>query len=87
MPSGGRGDSPLTDMLYHGLHPFPPDMEAMLREVLRLQPNFPDGKRPYVQQIEWISRFDNWKIGKLLDEGRTALRQVLSELNSVDLRT
>lgn len=41
MPNGKPGDSPLSDMLVHGLHPFPPDMETLLREVLRLRPNFP----------------------------------------------
>jgi hypothetical protein len=81
MANGTRGDSPLSDMLIHGLHPFPADMETMLREVLRLQPKFPDGKRSYVQQVEWMQRFEDWACGNNLDEGRIALSQVLAELN------
>ena len=82
MANGKRGDSPLSDMLNHGLHPFPADIEAMLREVLAIQPKFPDGRRPYVQQIEWLNRFDAWARGDALDEGRAALKNVLAELHS-----
>jgi hypothetical protein len=57
-------------------------MEDMLRVVLAIQPKFPDGRRPYVQQIEWMSRFDAWARGDALDEGRAALKQVLEELRS-----
>jgi hypothetical protein len=84
MANGTRGDSPLGDMLIHGLHPFPADMEALLREVLAIQPRFPDGRRPYVQQVEWMRRFDAWQRGDGLDEGRAALKQVLAELRSGD---
>lgn len=80
MPNGKPGDSPLSDMLVHGLHPFPPDMETLLREVLRLRPNFPDGQFTYVEQLVWMRRFDDWARGENLEEGRTALRQVLGEL-------
>lgn len=82
MPNGRPGDSPLSDMLNHGLHPFPADIEALLREVLALQPEFPDGPRLYVQQIEWLNRFDAWARGENLAEGRAALKQVLAELRS-----
>jgi hypothetical protein len=67
-------------MLIHGLHPFPLGMEEMLREVLSLDPIFPDGKRLFVDQVKWLHRFDDWKRGVNLDEGREALRQVLAEL-------
>jgi hypothetical protein len=67
-------------MLVHGKHPFPADMEEMLREVFALDPIFPDGKRRYVDQVEWMQRFFDWEAGKNLDEGRRALRSVLSEL-------
>ena len=87
MPNGSRGDSPLSDMLIHGLHPFPRDIEAMLREVLRLQPKFPDGKRRYIEQVEWLNRFDDWARGANLEEGHAALRQVLAELRDDDERS
>jgi hypothetical protein len=82
MANGKRGDSPLSDMLIHGLHPFPADLESMLREVLAIQPQFPDGRRPYVEQIEWLKRFDAWARGEAHDEGRAALSRVLAELRS-----
>jgi hypothetical protein len=84
MPNGKPGDHPVTDMLVHGMHPFPPDIEAMLREVLRLQPEFPDGKRPFVEGCEWEGRFFAWERGEGLDEGREALRRVLDELRAGD---
>ena len=82
MANGKRGDSPLSDMLIHGLHPFPADLEALLREVLSLQPKFPDGKRRYLEQLAWMGRFDDWARGQNLEEGRAALLQVLAELKS-----
>ena len=82
MPNGTLGDHPLTDMLVHGKHPFPSDIEAMLREVLAIQPHFPDGRRPYVEQLRWDDRFWEWSRGEGLDEGRDALRQVLNDLRA-----
>ena len=81
MPNGSLGDSPLSDMLIHGKHPFPEDMELMLRRILELDPPFPDGKRKFVDQIKWLDRFNDWQDGKNLEEGRNALREVLAELD------
>lgn len=55
-------------------------IEEMLREVLTLDPVFPDGRRSYVDQIQWEQRFLDWKQGKNLDSGRDALRNVLANL-------
>lgn len=82
MANGSKGDSPLGDMLSHGLHPFPPDMETMLRELLSLDPKFPDGLRYYVEQVQWMRRFDAWARGEAFEEGRQALRRALEELRS-----
>ncbi len=81
MPNGKPGDHPLTDMLVHGRHPFPLDIESLLREILASDPSFPDGRRPYVDQIGWEQRFSDWEKGNNLDEGREALKQVLTEQN------
>jgi len=80
MPGGEQGDHPITKMLVHGLHPFPPDVEGMLREILALDPEFPGGGRPYAEQVEWETRFFAWEQGQRLDEGRDALRSLLDEL-------
>ena len=33
MPNGKHHDSPLTDMMVRGTHPFPPDIEESLRKI------------------------------------------------------
>jgi hypothetical protein len=55
-------------------------MEALLREILALDPGFPDGKRRYLDQIAWDRRFFDWEAGKNLEEGRQALRAVMDAL-------
>lgn len=80
MPNGKPGDHPLTDMLVHGLHPFPDDVERTLREILALDPIFPDGKRRWLEQAEWQRRLLDWERGLNLQEGREALEIVLAEL-------
>jgi hypothetical protein len=82
MANGKRGDGPLSDMLNHDLHPFPDDMEKMLRQILEIQPGFPDGRRHFVKQLKWLDRFDAWARGEQTDEGRKALTQVLDELQA-----
>ena len=82
MPNGRPGDHPLTDMLVYKMHPFPEDMEKMLLEILEIDSNFPDGKRYYVEQVEWVNRFFDWEKGSNLEEGRDALKKVLQELKS-----
>jgi hypothetical protein len=69
MPNGKPHDHPLTDMLVHGMHPFPKDMEAMLREILAHDPVFPDGKLRFLDQMRWNDRFFDWEAGRNLDEG------------------
>jgi hypothetical protein len=31
MPNGKIGDHPITDLILHGRHPFPPDVEDLVR--------------------------------------------------------
>jgi hypothetical protein len=33
MPNGKRGDNPFSDMTVHGAHPFPADIEELLRRI------------------------------------------------------
>lgn len=80
MPNGKPGDDPLTDMLHHGLHPFPMDIEASLREVFAINPNFPDDGRRWLDQVEWMDRIRAWSRGQDLDAGRKQLKELLSEL-------
>lgn len=83
MPNGKPGDHPLTDMLVHGMHPFPPDIESLLRQVLEIAPRFPDDPRVahyYADQLGWEKSISDWEAGNNLDDGREALRAVLEKL-------
>ncbi len=80
MANGKPGDHPITDMLIHGKHPFPLDMENSIRQILELAPDFPDDGRRYVDQVRWEERFFDWKSGKNIEEGRIALAGALEEL-------
>jgi hypothetical protein len=85
MPNGRPGDHPLTDLLAHGAHPFPADIETMLRQVLEIDPMFPDGKRPYLEQCNWDQAFFDWEKGKNLEEGRAALTSLLKVLRTNEI--
>lgn len=38
MPNGRPGDHPLTDLLKHGHHPFPAEVEELILELQQLNP-------------------------------------------------
>ena len=78
IPNGKPGDDPLTDMFIHGEHPFPADMEAMLRQIRALDPLFPNGDRSHADRVAWWRRIGDWARKLNLDEGREALRAVLN---------
>jgi hypothetical protein len=71
MPAGSLGDHPLTDLLVHGQHPFPSDIEAL---ILRLR----DVSPRYLDQIELIEFLD-WASNKKLDAGRNHLNELLAK--------
>jgi hypothetical protein len=70
MPNGRIGDHPLTDMFSYGRHPFPADMEAMLRKL--------DSVRPGILSELGLEPFD-WEAGRNLDAGRERLRDLLRQ--------
>ncbi len=74
MANGKPGDNPITDMLIHGKHPFPPDIEAMLREIHAIDVEA-------LWSLEWAP-FD-WEKGEKLDEARERLRAILARLRGV----
>ncbi|MEI6202102.1 MAG: hypothetical protein WCP68_09145 [Enhydrobacter sp.] len=65
------GDNPLTDLLVHGLHPFPQDIEEML---LRLRDTVPR----YLDRIDF-DELSDWAGGRNLDAGRAHLRTLLAQ--------
>ena len=75
MPNGCPGDNPMTDLLAHGMHPFPEDIEALIREILAIDPHALD-------RLD-ISPF-RWEQGKELAKGRRYLRGKLEKLQGGD---
>lgn len=74
MANGRPGDNPLSDLMLHGQHPFPADIEAMLRRLYALDPKL-------LRQFDGVV-FD-WERGQGLAEGRQALRALLT-LHGID---
>ena len=70
MPNGKPGDHPLTDLVAHGLHLFPSDMEAMSLELHERRPEVLEGQE---------ARLCAWESGEQLEEGRQWLRDRLAE--------
>lgn len=70
MPNGKPGDHPVTDLFAHGAHPFPEDIEGMIRELVSLNPKLLD-------EIE--EDVFRWEAGQGLDEGRVKLKELLAK--------
>ena len=68
MPNGKHGDNPLTDMFVHGRHPFPPDIEDLLRELRSLG-------HLHLDALSWAP-FD-WEAGRFHEEARRLLRGLI----------
>ncbi len=73
MPNGKIGDNPLSDMIIHGKHPFPDDIETMLWKLRAINPEL-------LGDLE-DEPFD-WADGKNLDEGRELLKEMLGKHGS-----
>jgi hypothetical protein len=37
MPNGKPGDHPLTDVALHGLHVFSPEIDGLIREIVKIE--------------------------------------------------
>jgi len=78
MPKRKRGDNPLTDLVVHGRHPFPPDIEEMLLrvDVLGRRP----GRWPLGENWPFSPREFDWERGEDLDGARRSLAYLISML-------
>jgi hypothetical protein len=72
MANGKPHDNPLSDLLIHGWHPFPLDIEAMILEIVKLD-------SPQALNDLGMKVFD-WEEGKNLDEARALLGKKLETL-------
>jgi hypothetical protein len=78
MPNGKHHDNPLTDMLLYGEHPFPADIEALLRRIHALG-NRP-GRWPLGENWPFSGREFKWERGDDLDEARRDLAHLITLL-------
>lgn len=69
MPDSNVGEDPLSDLLLREAHPFPADMEQMIRELLALDPTF----RNDLSFDAYL-----WARGMELDKGREKLTALLA---------
>ena len=69
MPNGKPGDHPLTDLFHHGKHPFPADVEEMVRRLAATDPNL-------LGEID--QDVFRWERGEGLEEGRAKLTDLLA---------
>lgn len=76
MANGKLHDNPLTDMMVHGAHPFPPDIEECLRKIDEL------GRRAgrFALGENWPFSPDEfqWEKGENLEEAREVLAHVIA---------
>jgi hypothetical protein len=80
MPKGITEDNPLNDLIVHGLHPFPPDIEELLFEIQSLGRR--PGRWPLGENWPFSPHEFEWEKGKNLDEARRLLRDLLSMLEA-----
>jgi hypothetical protein len=80
MPNGKPGDHPFTDLLFHGKHPFPPDLEATLLEIDALGRR--PGRWPLGENWPYSPREFDWEQGRGLAEGRELLTRLVEMLRA-----
>ena len=78
MPNGKPGDNPLTDLIVHGRHPFPPDVEDLLRRIHDL--GRAAGRWPLGENWPFSTREFDWEAGRDLAGARRDLRHLLEML-------
>lgn len=69
MPNGKIHDHPITDLLVHGLQPFPAEMEALIRKIHAVNPSslLSLGMEPF-----------DWEQDLNLEQGMEKLRSILA---------
>lgn len=78
MPNGKPQDNPLSDLVVHGMHPFPSDVEQMLLEIDEL--GRISGRYPLGENWPYSGLEIEWEAGRGLDEARHLLREFLEAM-------
>ena len=80
MPNGKPHDNPLSDMIIHGMHPFPADLERLLRRIDELGRG--PGRWPLGENWPYSPREFDWERGQGLDEARRLLLNLIELLEA-----
>jgi hypothetical protein len=82
VPNGKPGDTPLSDLVVHGRHPFPQDIEAMLLRIDKLGRR-PD-RWPLGENWPYSACECDWERerGRNLDAARQMLRHLIAMLEA-----
>ena len=80
MASRKTGTNPLHDMILHGAHPFPSEIEDLLRKIDTLGRRA--GRTPLGENWPFSPDEFQWQRGENLDEARESLEHVLAMLEA-----
>jgi hypothetical protein len=80
MSNGKPGDNPLTDLIIHGIHLFPPDIENLLFRVNELGRKI--GYWPLGENWPYSPQEFSWEQGKNLDQARDVLTRLIVMLEA-----
>ena len=80
MPNGKPADNPMTDMLIYGKHPFPIDIEEMLRKRDTLGKRFE--RWPLGENWPFSPHEFEWEKGINLDDARLMLSHFIELLEA-----
>lgn len=80
MPNGRAGDNPLTDLIAHGAHPFPADIEAMLLRIEQLGREA--GRYPLGENWPFSPMEFDWQKGRALDRARILLADMVAMMEA-----
>lgn len=80
MPNGKPGENPLSDMILHGAHPFPPEIEELLRKIDTLGRQA--GRYPLGENWPFTPDEFEWERGENLEEAREVLEHIIAMLEA-----
>jgi hypothetical protein len=78
VPNGKRGDNPLSDLVVHGVHSFPREIEDLLLRIQALGRK--PGRWPLGENWPFSPREFGWARGQDLDGARRDLARLIAIL-------
>jgi len=78
VPNGKPYDNPLTDLVVHGMHPFPSDIEEMLLEIHEI--GNASGRYPLGENWPYSPQEFDWEAGRNLEEAHHLLRSFVEAM-------